>query len=81
MGSDNKHLRLKLDLAGRVMTAIVWGEGAHSHHFTRIPAVDIVFHPQRNEWNGRVEVQLIVHDLRSARPRDAAPQAPLLTSE
>lgn len=81
MGSDNKHLRLKLDLAGRVMTAIVWGEGAHSHYFTRIPAVDIVFHPQRNEWNGRVEVQLIVHDLRSARPRDAAPQAPLLTSE
>jgi single-stranded-DNA-specific exonuclease len=81
MGSDNKHLRLKLDLAGRVMTAIVWGEGAHSHHFTRIPAVDIVFHPQRNEWNGRVEVQLILHDLRSARPRDAAPQAPLLTHE
>lgn len=75
MGADNKHLRLKLDLAGRVLTAIVWGEGQHSHHFTRIPAVDIVFHPQRNEWNGRVEVQLILHDLRSARPRDAEPHA------
>jgi single-stranded-DNA-specific exonuclease len=81
MGSDNKHLRLKLDLAGRVLTAIAWGEGAHAHQFTRITAVDIVFHPQRNEWNGRVEVQLIVHDLRSARPRDAAPQAPLSTIE
>ncbi|MFM2310681.1 MAG: hypothetical protein RLY87_2803 [Chloroflexota bacterium] len=81
MGSDNKHLRLKLDFAGRVLTAIAWGEGAHAHHFTRIPAVDIVFHPQRNEWNGRVDVQLILHDLRSARPRDAAPQAPITHPE
>jgi hypothetical protein len=81
MGNDNKHLRLKLDLAGRVLTAIAWGEGAHAHQFTRITAVDIVFHPQRNEWNGRVEVQLIVHDLRSARPRDAAPQALMNTIE
>ena len=77
MGSDNKHLRLKLDLAGRVITAIAWGEGEHAQNFTRIPAVDIVFHPQRNEWNGRIEVQLILHDLRSARPRDAAPHAPV----
>ena len=75
MGADNKHLRLKLDLAGRVLTAIAWGEGHQAHHFTRIPAVDIVFHPQRNEWNGRVEVQLMLHDLRSARPRGAPPHA------
>lgn len=73
IGSDNRHLQLKLDMAGRVVTAVAWGEGHTVAHFDRIKAIDIVYQPQLNEWNGKRELRLDIRDFRSARGPDAPP--------
>lgn len=78
MGSDNRHLMLKLDIAGRAITAVAWGEGASVIHFERIKAIDIVYQPQLNEWQGRRELRLELRDFRSARGADAPPHAVIL---
>jgi single-stranded-DNA-specific exonuclease len=64
---------LKLDIAGRVVTAVAWGEGDSARHFERIKAIDIVYQPQLNEWQGRRELRLELKDFRSARGADAPP--------
>ena len=78
MGSDNRHLMLKLDIAGRVVTAVAWGEGESARHFERIKAIDIVYQPQLNEWQGRRELRLELKDFRSARGADAPPHAVIM---
>ena len=78
MGSDNRHLMLKLDIAGRVVTAVAWGEGDSARHFERIKAIDIVYQPQLNEWQGRRELRLELKDFRSARGADAPPHAEIM---
>ena len=78
MGSDNRHLMLKLDIAGRVVTAVAWGEGESARHFERIKAIDIVYQPQLNEWQGRRELRLELKDFRSARGADAPPHAEIM---
>jgi len=63
MGSDNAHSRLTLSAGAGEFTAIWWKHGD-------IPLksgdnLDIAFHPQINEFNGNVSVQLIVDDIHS----------------
>lgn len=63
MGSDNSHLRLIVGADAYEFTSIWWQRGD-------IPLksgdnLDIAFHPQINEFNGNVSVQLIVDDIHS----------------
>lgn len=63
MGSDSKHLKLMISKDGYTFPAIWWSKGD-------IPLsvgdrLDLAFHPQKNEYNGNVSVQLIVDDIHS----------------
>lgn len=63
MGSDGSHLRLSVSSKANDFTAIWWKKsdiGLNSGD-----NIDLAFHPQINEFNGNVSVQLIIDDIHS----------------
>lgn len=62
---DGKHLRLVLDDRART-TAMGWGMGHRASEFAGTAAIDAVFEPSVNEWNGRRSPQWILNDARPA---------------
>ena len=63
MGSDNSHLRLNVASNADEFTAIWWKRGDAG--LSSGDSLDIAFHPQINEFNGNVSVQLIIDDVHS----------------
>ncbi len=63
IGSDNSHLRLTLGKDASEMTALWWSAG--NINLNPGDMADIAFHPQINEFNGNVSVQLILEDVHS----------------
>ena len=63
IGSDSTHLRLVLSADGHEFTALWWGRGDVSLNAGDM--LDLAFHPQINEYNGSISVQLIVDDIHS----------------
>ncbi|MBQ8460737.1 single-stranded-DNA-specific exonuclease RecJ [bacterium] len=63
MGSDNSHLRLIVSSDTDEFTSIWWKHGDIGLSSGDI--VDIAFHPQINEYNGNISVQLIIDDIHS----------------
>lgn len=63
MGQDNSHLRLTVGADANEYTAIWWQKGDIG--LGSGDNVDIAFHPQINEFNGNVSVQLIIDDIHS----------------
>lgn len=63
MGSDNSHLRLNVTSGADEFTAIWWKRGDAG--LSSGDSLDIAFHPQINEFNGNVSVQLIIDDIHS----------------
>lgn len=65
---DGKHLKLTVSKDGYTFPAILWGRGD-------LPLgvgdkLDLAFHPQKNEYNGNVSLQLIVDDIHSDKLPD-----------
>lgn len=71
MGSDNSHLRLVVSSGADEFTAIWWKRGDAG--LSAGDSLDIAFHPQINEFNGNVSVQLIVDDIHSDAITDDDP--------
>jgi single-stranded-DNA-specific exonuclease len=63
MGNDNSHLRLTVANGGNEFTAVWWKMGHVA--LGAGDSLDLAFHPQINEFNGNVSVQLIVDDIHS----------------
>ena len=63
MGSDKKHLKLMITKDGYTFPAIWWGKGDVA--LNKGDKLDIAFHPQKNEFNGNVSLQMIVDDIHS----------------
>jgi len=63
MGSDNSHLRLTVSSGASDFTAIWWKRADAT--IGSGDSLDLAFHPQINEFNGNVSVQLIVDDIHS----------------
>ena len=76
---SGKHLRLMVDVDphGPVLDAIAFGFGDWASSLTPGTRVDLVYHLEANEWNGRRQLQLNVQDMRLAGsgplPEPAAP--------
>lgn len=68
MGSDNSHLRLNVTSGNDDFTAIWWKRGDAGLGCG--DSLDIAFHPQINEFNGNISVQLIVDDIHSDAVKD-----------
>ncbi len=63
MGNDNSHLKLTVTSGADEFAAIWWKRGDIS--LSAGDSLDLAFHPQINEFNGNVSVQLIVDDIHS----------------
>ena len=64
VGSEGKHLKLRLSEGGRDFDAIAFGMGKFAPQLEE--RMDIVYHLEENEWNGRVNLQLNIQDMRPA---------------
>lgn len=70
IGDDGQHLRLRIgENARNAVTAVCWSRGSDADGLGR--QIDAAFEMSRNEWNGRVDVQLILDDVRPAGGRFA----------
>ncbi len=63
MGSDNSHLRLIMGKDAYEFTSVWWSKG--DIPLSAGDSADIAFHPQINEFNGNISVQLIIDDIHS----------------
>ncbi len=71
MGSDNSHLRLVVTKNASEFTSVWWGAGDIG--LEAGDALDIAFHPQKNEFNDITSVQLIIDDIHSECLREENP--------
>jgi single-stranded-DNA-specific exonuclease len=64
VGSTGAHLKLVVAEEGQFLDAIAFGMGEFSSQMR--DRMDIVYHLEENEWNGRVNLQLNIQDMRPA---------------
>ncbi|MDR1702783.1 MAG: single-stranded-DNA-specific exonuclease RecJ [Sporomusaceae bacterium] len=66
IGNSCQHLKLKVKKpkSGGSFDVVAWGLGSLAKTFTLREAIDLVFTPQYNEWQGNVSIQLKAEDLR-----------------
>ncbi len=72
MGENKDHLRLTVQSGTCEFTCVRWQIG----DISLVPGdmIDIAFHPQINEYNGNISVQLIIDDIHSELLKDDEPQ-------
>lgn len=72
MGENKDHLRLTVQSGTCEFTCVRWQMG----DISLVPGdmIDIAFHPQINEYNGNISVQLIIDDIHSELLKDDEPQ-------
>ncbi len=64
MGNDNSHLKMSLINNDATEVTAIWWKRADAT-LNKGDSLDIAFHPQINEYNGNVTVQLIIDDVHS----------------
>jgi single-stranded-DNA-specific exonuclease len=64
VGADGQHLKLAVNDGRAWWNAIAFRRGKEAEHLPEY--LDLAYHLDMNEWNGRRQVQLIVQDWRSA---------------
>ena len=68
MGENKDHLRLTGQVGANEFCCLRWSQGDIS--LTNGDEFDIAFHPQINEYNGNVSVQLVVDDIHSPKLKE-----------
>ena len=63
MGENQNHLRLTVQQGANELTCVRWQQGDIS--LVNGDPLDVAFHPQINEYNGNISVQLVVDDIHS----------------
>ena len=63
IGRDNKHLKLQVFKDDVEFDAIAFGMGALVQDLEVGKLIDVVYHLDVNEWNGKKTLQLRVKDL------------------
>ncbi len=73
MGENKDHLRLTVQSGSYEFNCIRWQLG----DISLVPkdTIDVAFHPQINEYNGNISVQLIVDDIHSEYLKEEEPEA------
>lgn len=64
IGKDKNHLRLKLEKDGKVFNAVGFGMGEYYSKLGKDKKIDIAHSVEINEWNGDVNVELRLKDLK-----------------
>jgi len=68
VGSGGNHLKCRAEVEGREFECIGFGMGRHAPRLWELEEVGLVFKLARDEWLGRVAVQLELEDFVQARP-------------
>ena len=63
MGNDKSHLRLIMGKEAYEFTSVWWSKG--DIPLSAGDSADLAFHPQINEYNGNISVQLVIDDIHS----------------
>ncbi|MBB28586.1 MAG: single-stranded-DNA-specific exonuclease RecJ [Gemmatimonadetes bacterium] len=68
MGAVGKgaHLKLSLDVGGQKCDAIWWRQGERVYELSEGDTVDVACALEKNTWNGKTRIQLVLEDLRSS---------------
>lgn len=74
MGENKNHLRLIVKAGNSEFTCVRWQEGDIS--LSCGDSLDVAFHPQINEFQGNVSVQLIVDDIHSPNLKEVVQDSP-----
>ena len=64
VGRDKQHLSMRLYVAGKYYKAIWFGGVQYGRDLDMGDKVDLAYSLNRNEWNGKVYVDLVVRDLK-----------------
>ncbi|MBI1325202.1 single-stranded-DNA-specific exonuclease RecJ [bacterium] len=64
IGQDKKHVRLNMKKGDKLVKVLAWNKAEEAANWTTGTTYDIAFSPSINEWQGRVEVQAELKDLR-----------------
>lgn len=66
LGTENKHLKLKVtdQTASKPYEAIAFGFGSHSAQIRPGQTIDLAYHLDINEWNGKKSIQLKIRDIK-----------------
>lgn len=66
VGVSDKHLKMKLKDGCEIFDAIGFNMGYNINGYTRESSIDVVCGIERNVWNGRENIQLLVKDMRKS---------------
>ena len=66
IGREGQHLRFKLEARQKSITALAWNKGTYAGLVNQ-EALDLVYVPEINVWNGRTSIQCMVEDFSPAR--------------
>ena len=67
VGSDQRHLKLTLEENGKVFDAIAFNFGHMVKEIEENKLVDVVYNLEENHWNGDVNLQLKVKDIKASK--------------
>lgn len=70
VGTDGSHLKMRLQTEQCVMDAIGFGLGGRAGSLDALAGLDVAFALEQNEWNGRVNLQLNLKDLKPSHVSD-----------
>lgn len=65
VGKGNNHMKLKLESDGKVFDAIAFGLGDRIKEVDNVEKLDVIYNLEENYWNGDVNIQLKVKDIKA----------------
>lgn len=77
IGKEKRHLRFQAGTKEIPVTALMWNEG-NLAGIVNAEAIDIVYYPNVNEWNGRKSLQCIVNSMQPAATERVFPTRDIL---
>lgn len=77
IGREKQHLAFDLGDPDRRITAVYWNRASYANR-VEAEALDIVYSPQVNEWQGRKSVELILEEMESAASERIFPERGIL---
>lgn len=61
---NNRHLKFNIKMAGKTLECVWWGQPEQFTALMQPGYFDVAFRPERNSWNNRTRIQLVVQDVR-----------------
>ena len=73
VGREGRHLRMTVSDGNRSVGGIAFRQDHRASEFAPGDMIDLIYRPTRNEWQGRVSLQLVVEDMRRSSEGVASP--------